>query len=773
MVALTIAAAVPVAGAWRDRAVVPASPWVFGYTLSIAAMIAVLTATVPVGGEALKSAVFSAHWLPATTAGVMPFLAVRAYLGRPVSVRSPLGVGILAGVAITLGLVFSNPFHHLVWDGLLTSARAGDALLVAPGPLYGLGYVLSSGLVVAACLLLVRANMRAPRIHHGVLQFVAAATVAPAIAAIPAAVGRYGLAYPVAAGGLMVGGWSLRWCMARHPVAIQSARDMRGTRDTIVEVMPEGVVVIDAAGVVVDENPSALRLLGLPHHILGTDAASALPAWLAQAITDTETTATLSRDDSATGTTLDVTITRVLGDATDSAGDVVVVMRDGTERARAQARLDQLAHTDTLTGLPNRSHLDRELAQRRERGEATALVLLDLDGFKAVNDAYGHARGDDLLRAVARRLSALPIDGGFVARLGGDEFVVLAPCDDPAAGEHLAQRVSDAFGQEVWAGASVRLRLGASIGVAMIPTHGTTVAEVLRCADVAMYNAKASGGRVQLYHPDRDPNTPERVRGVSDLRSAVARGELVLHHQPVFDLHTGRCVGAEALVRWQHPTRGLLMPAQFLDLVPEAGIARDLARWVVARALDERMQLSPPGGVFRVAFNLTAADLADRGLIDDLLSAIAATSLSPDEVVVEITEMVFMAPSPDSEERSSIARLREAGVRIVMDDFGTGHASITMLRELRGTTAKIAGPLVAGVADNPDDLALMRGLVNLARRLDYLVLAEWIETPEVLHLVRDAGVRFAQGYLLARPMPIDDLAAWLPLHADGLPVIHA
>lgn len=240
----------------------------------------------------------------------------------------------------------------------------------------------------------------------------------------------------------------------------------------------------------------------------------------------------------------------------------------------------------------------------------------------------------------------------------------------------------------------------------------------------------------------------------------------MLHYQPVYDLQRDRTAGVEALVRWNHPTRGLLYPADFLGEIDEAGIGRDLARWVIRRCLLDRKgwPVGPDG--IQVAFNLSARDLADQDLVDDILAMLADSGLDAAEVVVEVTETVFLDSATDSAAHRGIRRLRKAGVRLVLDDFGTGHASVTMLRDLRGSVAKIGGVFVVQMRTDPDDLALVKGLAELALHLNYAVLAEWVEDAETLELVRSMGCRFVQGFHIARPMSSEALASWIRDEAD-------
>lgn len=330
----------------------------------------------------------------------------------------------------------------------------------------------------------------------------------------------------------------------------------------------------------------------------------------------------------------------------------------------------------------------------------------------------------------------------------------------------IAGEVGELFSTDLTAGQR-NFHMFASIGVAVAPLHAADAPAVMRCADVAMYRAKRLGVRTALYRPEDDVNTPDRLQLIFDLRGAIARNELELHYQPVVNLHTRHGIGCEALVRWRHPVRGLLYPGEFLGLVDEAGLGRDFSRWVVATSIRDRTGWPVTAAGFQVAFNLSVRDLADRAFIDDVLASVRDSGLPPSEVVVEMTETVLLSHVGRAEEHDSIDRLLAHGIRLVLDDFGTGHASVTTLRDMRGSVAKIAGVFVVSMKDNPDDRSLVGGLADLARSLDYRVLAEWIEDAETLALVRDAGCQFGQGFFLARPMPNAELMEWIPRYGPG------
>lgn len=714
------------------------------------------------GDAHLKQAMWTLGWLTVALYGPVAYYTIITYIGIPYRPWSAMSVTLWAIAAAVLVLAATNPLTHVLWTGLDEPARAGEPLCVSQTPLMQIAQSYGAVTAVIAIVVVVRGQLRAPRFYRRIVPLLVISVLVPIAAGIPSTLGDNVRGAVFGVFGLVFASGILLWCIARRPNPVQRYGFLQATRETVVDVMTEGVIVISGDGVVADQNPAAAALLGLAAPIVGRPADEVLPAAIVAAVAaETPDAHSFPYHHPDTDTTLDLTVTRV-GGANRERGDVIVVMRDGSERARAIARLDHLAHNDTLTGLPNRTRLEQELAARIDEGVRLALILLDLDGFKAINDTFGHASGDDLLREAGRRLRDLNVPDAFVARLGGDEFVLMVAVEGDDHAKAIAERVASVFDQDIAAAGHTDLRINASVGVAIAPRHGRDGDALLRCADVAMYYAKRTGRRVHLYDQGTDPNTPERLRQVSDLRGAVPRGEMELHYQPVFDLRKRRAAGAEALLRWRHPTRGLLYPGQFLPEVDEAGIGRELARWVIGQALSDRAAWPVGEEGFQVAFNLSAKDLSDAVLIDDLLDILARSPVHPHDVVVEVTEMVFLTSLQDAEEHRSIERLRAAGVRLVLDDFGTGHASVTMLRDLRGAVAKLGGVFVVRMRHDPDDFALVQGLTDLALHLNYAVLAEWVEDRETLAMLYALGCRFAQGFYLARPMTSAALSAWLP-----------
>ncbi len=437
-------------------------------------------------------------------------------------------------------------------------------------------------------------------------------------------------------------------------------------------------------------------------------------------------------------------------------------MRDGTARAAAEQQLAHVAHHDVLTALPNRRSLRQALARAIADGPTT-LLLLDLDGFKEVNDTYGHGRGDELLERVAERIRSLLPAGALAARLGGDEFAVLLPrasaADALAIGRDLAHRLAE----PVRVGPAL-LRVTASVGIAHAPLHATDPDGLERCADVAMYRAKRGRRVVAVYDASDDPNTPERLALLAELPAAVRGGQLVIHLQPIVRMGSGSPIGAEALVRWAHPQRGLLPPGAFLPLVEPAGIGRELVREVARQAIGALAGWPDAGDGLQVGINVSALDLGDDALIDDVLALIERSGHRPGNVVLELTEDALL---DDPAAVDHINRARREGLRLALDDFGTGYGSLSLLRDVEGATVKVARTFVHQIGASPVDQAVLRGIADVAGRLGYAVVAEGIEDADALEMCAALGCTLAQGFHIARPMPVEQCRAWLADRAAG------
>ena len=421
--------------------------------------------------------------------------------------------------------------------------------------------------------------------------------------------------------------------------------------------------------------------------------------------------------------------------------------------------LVELADMDPLTGLPNRRALSAEVHARLEDTSLCwALLLLDLDKFKEVNDSLGHHVGDQLLIQVGARLRANLRAADLLARLGGDEFAVLL--DD--AGHDQATAVADklrAALAQTFTLEDVALHSAVSIGIAMYPDAGPDLSTLLRKADIAMYNAKALGDSVHMYGSGDDTDAAARLQSVEELRTAIASGQLLLHYQPKVDLETGCVHGVEALVRWDHPSRGLLCPGAFLNMVEVSGLMGAMTRVVLALALDQAAAWHSQGRSLTVAVNLSASSLVDSDLPEEVAAMIAARGVPACVLQVDVTEEFLMADRERA--RDILTRLRLGGVQISVDDFGTGYSSLSYLRDLPIDELKLDQSFVFPMADDARATALAASIVALAHSLDLRIVAEGVETDVAYAQLKRLGCDQAQGFFMCKPVPADELDFWL------------
>ena len=446
-------------------------------------------------------------------------------------------------------------------------------------------------------------------------------------------------------------------------------------------------------------------------------------------------------------------------------GHVVVTHTDVTSRVVAEKASAWQARHDSLTGLPNRAHLHDLIDAELQHPEhpAVAVLFLDVDGFKDVNDSLGHEVGDELLRELATRLRAGIRSEDVVGRLGGDEFVVLCRNSDADRAEVLARRCHAAFEQPFEVGGR-SLRLSASIGIAGVGPEersGIRSPDLVRDADLAMYAAKAAGrNRCRVFTPDLRAAAQQRVQLAGELRDAIVRGQLVLHYQPVMHLPSGAITGVEALVRWQHPEHGLVPPSDFIGLAEQYEVIAPLTRWVLAEATRQAVAWDALGLPLVMNVNVSADHFDTGTLVQDVADALAASGLAPERLVVELTE-TSLAQDPQRA-ADQLAALRLSGVEVSIDDFGSGFSSLSQLVALPAGVLKIDRSLVAG-ADGPASqaAAAVAAVVGLAHAFGMRTVAEGVETAVQLAVTTELGCTFAQGYHLARPMPADEVAAWL------------
>jgi len=432
------------------------------------------------------------------------------------------------------------------------------------------------------------------------------------------------------------------------------------------------------------------------------------------------------------------------------------------EAAAINEALEHQAQHDLLTLLPNRALLQISLEQAIQTydtsGLTQALLLMDLDRFKDVNDTFGHRFGDLLLQQIGPRARDVLGTSALLARLGGDEFAVLLDGGNSQTAAELGAELVTALEKPFSIEGHV-ISVGVSIGIALLPEHGRAPDTLLQHADVAMYNAKRRRLGWVLYAPEQDNNTPERITLANELRDAIGQNELTVYLQPQVSLNTRSLEGVEALVRWQHPKRGLVFPDQFISVAESTGLIRGLTHWVLNAALREIHNLAGIGIVVPVSVNFSMRDLHDADLPHTVESLLARWSVHPAQLTVEITESSLMDDPPRA--LQTIKRLSSMGVRISIDDFGTGYSSLSYLKQLPVDELKIDRSFVQHLANDKKDAAIVRSTIGLAHDLGLQVVAEGVEDMGTWDRLRALKCDTAQGYLISRPMPAQQLPEWL------------
>jgi diguanylate cyclase (GGDEF)-like protein len=439
----------------------------------------------------------------------------------------------------------------------------------------------------------------------------------------------------------------------------------------------------------------------------------------------------------------------------DTQGRVLRAALD--ERNALAEKLRHQAFHDSLTGLPNRALFLEKVQEALDgdvrAGEGIAVLFIDLDEFKSINDRFGHAAGDELLTSIGNRLRGSLRSGDLPARLGGDEFgLLIYNVENEDVARVVAQRLFGSLNSPFSiAGNSVPVK--ASVGVSL-NLQGDTAQDLLRNADAAMYLAKNRGkDRYEIFDVSRHSGILEQMKLRTDFTGAIERNELVLHYQPQVDLLTKKTVGAEALIRWNHPTRGFLFPNDFISLAEETGAIVPIGNWVLREACTQAKQwidALAPGETFTISVNLSARQLADEDLVDNLAETLHVTGLDPRNLVLEMTESVLIQDEEASLER--LRRLSGFGARIAIDDFGTGYSSLTYLQRLPAEILKIDKSFIDNILEGPEEEALAHAIIRLGETLDLVTIAEGIETVQQASRLRQLGCPFGQGFFFARPM---------------------
>lgn len=544
-------------------------------------------------------------------------------------------------------------------------------------------------------------------------------------------------------------------------VAVRGIRRADARLRALVDRSLDLITVVDEEGRVLYQSPAIARVLGYDSSVQeGTPVVALLEpadaprmlASLRRATEEPEVSRPIEcrwRHADGSHRWLETVCNNLLGDH--HVRGIVLDSRDVTERRQLSDQLRRRAFHDPLTGLVNRARLEERLQQLLGRTQGTvALLFIDLDNFKMVNDSLGHGAGDRFLTEIAHRLGSCVRIGDTVARIGGDEFaVVLAGLDASLRAPRIAERILDALKPPIEL-EERDITPGASIGIAIGQTD-QEVNELLRAADLALYDAKRQGkGQSQLYRPSLHTAAMQRLELESDLRGALDREELTLYYQPLYRLTDGELAGYEALVRWQHPRHGLLLPDMFIELAEQTGLIVPLTRWALQTACNQAAAWQKQAArSLEVGVNLSFINLQDEGILDDVAEALEISELHPAELVLEITESTLM----HDHKRSSriLHRLKRLGVRLSLDDFGTGYSSLSRLSALPFDAIKIPRPFIAHIANNDLEFALTQGIVDLGHRLNLNVVAEGIETQPQLASVRAIGCELGQGFHLASP----------------------
>jgi diguanylate cyclase (GGDEF)-like protein/PAS domain S-box-containing protein len=443
----------------------------------------------------------------------------------------------------------------------------------------------------------------------------------------------------------------------------------------------------------------------------------------------------------------------------------IAVMSDITDKRRLESEIERRANYDALTGLANRSLLIERLTQSIKRGrrqkETTAVLFIDLDHFKRVNDKLGHSYGDKLLQEAAKRLETCVRETDTVARQGGDEFVVVLDkikgVDDAA---RVAEKIIASLSVPFHLDASI-VSIGASIGIALAPDDGADIDTLFRNADLAMYRAKSLGRNgYQFFEPEMTQSATERRRLFDEMQTALSEGEFHLHYLPVFDIDTDRPVSAEALLRWNHPLRGVTEPGQFIALAEESGLIGDIDRWVLTTACSHLRRWCNRGLDLKmsIAVNLTGRRIPDTFSLTWLQAMLASHGLNTRQIQLEINEKLLLEEQQGSDRW--VSELRAQGFSIVLDDFGTGYSSLSRLKELPVDIIKIDRSLVAQMTEDPRSENMVRAIIALARAFDTEVIAEGVENDAQVSMLKRMGCHLVQGYHLSRPLQADKFGQW-------------
>jgi diguanylate cyclase (GGDEF)-like protein/PAS domain S-box-containing protein len=565
----------------------------------------------------------------------------------------------------------------------------------------------------------------------------------------------------------------------------RSEADRRQTEQryrSLVETSADGILFVDLQGKIVMANRHAAKLHGYAEasELVGMDALHLVTAAYyeqAQSHNDLVMQGGVirgveypARRKDGTAFPAEMSAARIV-DEQEQPNGYMASVRDVTDRKKAQEKLAHQARHDALTGLPNRTllrdHLDEAMATHASLGTPVALLFMDLNRFKEVNDTFGHHYGDALLEQLSRRLSYALRSDDTIARLGGDEFAALLP----GAGMDQAKAVAGKLLSAVDAAFVIEgqdFYVGISVGIALCPEHGQDATVLMRRADIAMYAAKRTGNGCVVYSPEQDDTNPVRHELMRDLRRAIEHGGLILHYQPQVDLRTDSGLQVEALIRWEHPNTGFAPPASFVPLAEETGLIKPLTTWVLNEALRQVAVWRKQGLDVQVAVNLSARSLHDADLVNTVESALKRWEVPPRNLALEITESAIIVDPHRA--MQPLAELHAMGVRFAIDDFGTGYSSLSYLQRLPIDQIKVDRSFVMDMTTNGDNAVIVRSILDLAHSLGMEVVAEGVETSEILDALDEMRCDLIQGYHVCRPVDAESYAAWYRKTYEESPV---
>jgi len=460
----------------------------------------------------------------------------------------------------------------------------------------------------------------------------------------------------------------------------------------------------------------------------------------------------------------------------DVQGDLIGIVQDFkdiTERKKIEEEIKQLAYYDPLTCLPNRAYIYRQLectlTETRQEQEKVAIMFIDLDGFKYINDTFGHSTGDQMLKKIATRLKDIVPSQGMIGRFGGDEFIILLPhlkSKDEAVTN--AEAIIDSFQEPFFIGEN-ELYLSVSIGISLYPDNGNDLETVIKHADISMYEAKNQGNNLYQFYTGQNENFPRRVMMERNLRNAIQKNELQVYYQPQIDLSSGEIIGVEALLRWFNPDLGFVSPIEFIPLAEETGFIVPLGKWVLQTACAKNMEWRKKGfPSIRVAVNISVRQLQQQNLVDVVREVLNETGLPTECLELEITESIALENLDYN--INVLNQLREMGIKISLDDFGTGYSSLSYLKQLPINYLKIDQSFIKNLATEQSNKAIANAIIHLAHDIQLHVIAEGVETVEQLNFLQMHGCDYYQGYLFCRPIPPNEIEKLLEQRSSYLGV---